>query len=250
MVVGGAFSFDWALVQEPVARFTRICTYDPSGTAWSDSVPQGKALSCIDRVEEIHRLQQASNLQGPYILVGYSIGGLYARLYAQRYPQDVLGIMLVDHAFTDVAPDANLKAPVSPNYDSPPVLISAEPIAPGLEDDENFRRLPPWAQQMHSWAMANHPVRPTAALAEQCADLLNQLTGQQPFPLAAKPLVIISTENETPGYQLLQKKLLSLSRNSKQIVAHRSSHAVIINQPEIVVEGIRQVANAIRNGRR
>src|SRR6202012_6267727 len=36
MIVGAAFSVDWQLVQPEVAKFTRVCTFDPSGTAWSD----------------------------------------------------------------------------------------------------------------------------------------------------------------------------------------------------------------------
>jgi hypothetical protein len=41
VMIVGAFSFDWALVQPQVAKFTRVCTFDPSGTAWSDPVKAG-----------------------------------------------------------------------------------------------------------------------------------------------------------------------------------------------------------------
>src|SRR5579871_670286 len=53
LIVGAGFSFDWDLVQSQVAKFTRVCTYDPSGTAWSDP---GPGPDCSDRVSEIHRL--------------------------------------------------------------------------------------------------------------------------------------------------------------------------------------------------
>jgi pimeloyl-ACP methyl ester carboxylesterase len=57
VIMGGAFSFDWGLIQPEVAKFTQVCTYDPSGTAWSDPYPaarrQDKSLpTCADRVEE------------------------------------------------------------------------------------------------------------------------------------------------------------------------------------------------------
>ncbi len=98
MIVGAAFSFDWGLVQPEVAKFTRVCTFDPSGTAWSDpfsnvkaplhsqalsssSVPQTNP-TCSDRVEEIHRVIAAVPVTGPYVLVGFSVGALWERLYA------------------------------------------------------------------------------------------------------------------------------------------------------------------------
>src|SRR5258708_11038720 len=53
MIVGAGFSFDWALVQPEVAKFTRVCTYDVSGTAWSDA---GPALTCAERIYEVHKV--------------------------------------------------------------------------------------------------------------------------------------------------------------------------------------------------
>lgn len=78
MVVGAGFSFDWGLVQPGVAKFTKICTYDASGTAWSDP---GPVLSCAARVNEIHTLLKSAKLEGPYVFAGLSIGALVARVY-------------------------------------------------------------------------------------------------------------------------------------------------------------------------
>ena len=85
MIVGAAFSFDWGLVQPEVAKFTRVCTFDPSGTAWSDpfrattsaisskSTPvKDSSPTCDDRVDEIHRLIMMTPINGPYVLVGFS----------------------------------------------------------------------------------------------------------------------------------------------------------------------------------
>ncbi|MEI9972913.1 MAG: hypothetical protein WDO73_13125 [Ignavibacteriota bacterium] len=62
MIVGAGFSFDWALVQPEVARFATVCTYDASGTAWSDPGPE---LTCRERVSEIHKLTRAAPLRAP-----------------------------------------------------------------------------------------------------------------------------------------------------------------------------------------
>ncbi|HEU5021872.1 MAG TPA: alpha/beta hydrolase, partial [Bryobacteraceae bacterium] len=85
VVAGGGFSFDWGLVQPTLSTLTRICTYDPSGTAWSDPFPRNPTPTCTDRVAELHEVLHRASVPTPVVLVGFSIGGLYARLYAARY---------------------------------------------------------------------------------------------------------------------------------------------------------------------
>lgn len=263
MVVGGAFSFDWGLIQPEVAKFTRICTYDSSGTAWSDpyrsvDVEREKpGPVCADRVAEIHHVLNNAGVTGPYVLVGFSIGGLVGRLYTHNHPKDVAGMVIVDHAFIDVGSDGAPAPPVSSKRagsessgDSAPVLISSTPITLGLEDDWNFSKLPQRNRDMHAWAMSTHPVRPTAETAAECSAVVESETRGEPFPLGDRPLIVIRTSNELPGYGHLQAKLLLLSRNSKQVVAQNSSHMVIIDEPEVVVSGIRKVVEAVRNGTR
>ena len=95
VIVGAEFSFDWGLVQPEVASLTRVCSYDHSGIGWSDPGPKD---SCALRVSEIHSALKNAGIKGPYVLVGHSLGGLVARLYAGRYPDEVAGVVFVDHA--------------------------------------------------------------------------------------------------------------------------------------------------------
>jgi pimeloyl-ACP methyl ester carboxylesterase len=99
IVVGGGFSFDWGLVQPHVAGFTKACTYDVSGTAWSDP---GPLLTCRERVNEVHKLLKNARIEGPYVVVGLSVGALIARLYASLHLSEIAGLVIVDHAFIDV----------------------------------------------------------------------------------------------------------------------------------------------------
>jgi len=257
VVAGGGFSFDWGLIQPEVAKLTRICTYDPSGTAWSDPYPpvknrENSAPNCADRVLELHSVLQNAKVAGPYVLVGFSIGGLVERLYARRYPEEVAGMVVVDHAFIDVGSDARPESIVSSKSaragsgDSPPVLISSTPITMGIEDDRNFNRLPQLNRDLHKWAMSSDPLRPTAESAADCSAVLEDGAPTQSFPLGNRPLVVIRTSNELPGYEQLQAKLLSLSRNSKQVLAEDSTHMVIIDRPDVVTNSIRRVVEAIR----
>lgn len=242
IVVSGGFSVDWVLVQPNVIATTRICTYDTAGTAWSDPLPDGTPQTCAARVEELHQLLVNAEIQTPVILTGYSIGGLIARLYTARYPDEVSGIVFIDHAFIDTHADPS-PPPTPPNsLDSPPVLISAPPITLDMADDENFNKLPEQNRKLHLWALT-HSVRPTPEMAAVCFSDVEKIEK----PLGAKPVVVVSTPNKLPHYQELQRKLLSLSTNSKQYVAENSSHMVIIDRPDVVILAIQAAIAVVRN---
>ena len=122
VIVGGGFSFDWALIQPSIANFTRVCTYDPSGTAWSDFYQNRKDANpnCAQRVTELYRMLQRAAIGGPYVLLGFSIGGPIERLYAELHPEQVSGMVIVDHAFI---PSGPLKAAMV-IIDQPEIVIA------------------------------------------------------------------------------------------------------------------------------
>jgi pimeloyl-ACP methyl ester carboxylesterase len=101
VIVGAGFSFNWGLVQPEVAKFTQVRSYDHSGIGWSESGPKD---SCSLRVTEVHTALKNAGIKGPYVLVGHSLGGLVARLYAGQYPDEVAGMVFVDHAFHPAFP--------------------------------------------------------------------------------------------------------------------------------------------------
>jgi pimeloyl-ACP methyl ester carboxylesterase len=90
----GAFSTDWALVQPKVAAYTRVCAYDRSGAAWSDLGPKPRTMD--QEAFDLHRLLAATGEHGPYVVVGQSLGGMIARIFAERYSEEVVGVVLVD----------------------------------------------------------------------------------------------------------------------------------------------------------
>jgi pimeloyl-ACP methyl ester carboxylesterase len=240
MIVGAGFSSDWTSVQPEIAKFATVCTYDPSGMAWSD---KGPALDCRGRVNEVRKAMQAVELKPPYVLVGLSIGACVARLYAAEHPAEVAGMVIVDHAFTpDPDPDAGKPSGNFAGLDSPPRLLEQTPIDLTVEDISHFENLPPSARVLHGWAMSLHPKLPTAEDADDCLAHLRSAPS-----LGEMPLVIVSTGNEARGYARLQNQLLALSRRSSQMKAQRSFHAVEIDQPDVVIAAIRRVADAARN---
>jgi pimeloyl-ACP methyl ester carboxylesterase len=239
VMVVGAFSVDWALVQPQIAKLTRICTYDVAGTAWSDAGPNS---TCPDRTEEIHGLLKNAGITGPFVFVGLSVGGLVVRFYASEYPDEVAGMVIVDHAFSPkpkVTPKISSK-----DGDSPPVLIEMAPIILTVEDISDFNRLPPAVRDLHRWAAARVPGVDHAKTADDCESRLGATGGDH--PLGSLPLAVISTGNTTPGYEELQAKLVALSRNSRQVFAD-SFHAVEIDQPDVVAAAIRDIVEPVRH---
>jgi len=89
----------WALVQPAIGTHTRACSYDRAGVGFSD--PQRRPGSSANIVDDLHRLLTAASFKPPYILVGHSLGGMHVRLYADMYPTEVAGMVLVDPSHED-----------------------------------------------------------------------------------------------------------------------------------------------------
>ena len=77
-----------------IARHSRVCSYDRSGTGWSDDGPG--VLSVSDLADDLRRLQENAPIDTPMIIVASSMGGLVAEMYARRFPDRVAGLVFVD----------------------------------------------------------------------------------------------------------------------------------------------------------
>lgn len=259
VIVGAGYSFDWGLVQSEVAKFTQVCSYDHSGIGWSDDGPKD---SCVLRAKEVHTVLKNTGIEGPYVLVGHSLGGLVARVYAGRYPEEVAGMVFVDHALlmiganirmrpgmTPLPPNGGIVAP--PGKSSTPASGGVGPIVFGMQDDPNFSRLPSQDRDLHLWFMAK--ARDQAALqanheiVPQCSADADAILEKHSHPLGDKPLVDVDTP--TSAGAELQRTLLSISTNSKEMVADKSDHFVMIDRPDVVIDAISQVVRSARNKR-
>ena len=263
VIVGAGFSFDWGLVQPGVASITQVCSYDHSGSGWSDDGPTD---SCALRVREIHEALKNAGIKGPYVLVGHSLGALVARLYAGQYPNEVAGVVFVDHALAMVnrrpPPGSGAAAPppMPPLPTSPP---GGGKTAIGMEDDPNFSKLSARDRELHLWGTTQ--VRGKAAstgspldMLLDCVEQADGISKDQSHPLGNKPLVDVSASSAPPlpppvvepwriKYEELQTELLSLSGNSKRLVAENSGHFIFIDRPDVVIDAISQVVQSVRN---
>jgi len=93
---GGESSLDWRFVQPQLTKTTRTCSYDRAGYGFSDRGPLPRDASAA--VSDLHALVAAAGIPKPFVLVGYSYGELYSRLYADRFLSDLAGLVLVEPA--------------------------------------------------------------------------------------------------------------------------------------------------------
>jgi CheY-like chemotaxis protein/pimeloyl-ACP methyl ester carboxylesterase len=97
----GLVGLDFLLVAERAAELTTTVVYDRGGTGWSDPVDLPRTAAEV--TSELRELLQAAEVASPYILAGHSLGAFYGRQYAQRFPDEVAGLLLLDPGHEDVA---------------------------------------------------------------------------------------------------------------------------------------------------
>jgi pimeloyl-ACP methyl ester carboxylesterase len=90
----GHVGLDYLNVHQQVAEITTSVLYDRAGTGWSDDVDLPRTAKTV--AAELRQLLQAAEVPPPYLLVGHSLGGAYARRYAQLYPDEVAGLLFLE----------------------------------------------------------------------------------------------------------------------------------------------------------
>ncbi|MGD3106091.1 alpha/beta fold hydrolase [Streptomyces sp. YGL11-2] len=96
----GLVGLDFLNTHDRVAELTTSVLYDRAGTGWSSPVDLPRTAA--DVVGELHGLLRTAAVPGPYVLVGHSLGGAYARHFAQRFPDEVAGLLLLDPFHEDI----------------------------------------------------------------------------------------------------------------------------------------------------
>jgi pimeloyl-ACP methyl ester carboxylesterase len=225
-------------VFQQVAKFTRVCAYDRPGTARdanhlsrSTQVPMPRTAR--DLVSDLHALLRAGHIPGPYVIAAHSFGGIFARLYASTYPNEVVGMVLVD------ALSEKVRSGLTPEQWKLYVIILTKPPS-GFEKYKEIETLDVNASfdQIEKAATAQ-PLR---------AIPLFVLTQGQPFDLSPwQPLPADFPAALNRAWHTGQDALAALAPNAKHTIATKSSHYIQVQEPQLVVNAIKQVVEAVRN---
>jgi len=263
-------SISWFIVQEKVAQFTRVCSYDRPGFGWSE--PASGPLSSDQVAANLHGLLETASVPGPYILVGHSDGGVYVRAYARQYPAEVLGLVLVDSSHES----QNLRFPAKFQEFSERQNLTTQ-LCQYISPFGAFRLLKLWNLILPETIVSSDTGEIVVAILYRtpyckvaydeliaASEMLSQPGG--PASLGNLPLVVLSagaTYAELPEVavmaigedvlaqmdqvsQELQQELVSLSTQGVQVIAEESSHYIQWDKPDLVIDAIHKLVEQAR----
>jgi pimeloyl-ACP methyl ester carboxylesterase len=247
---GGTMS--WAGVQEQVSNHTRVCSYDRAGMSWSEPGPKPRTYMRI--ADELHALLQAAGEEGPYVLVGHSVGAHTVRFFVQEYPTDIVGIVLVDPAHenilsTDLIPIIQQIQGTYVGYAhggfwrsilNPGFIMGVEGPDVPLEILNNL-------EVVYSPKSLHTAADELAAMYETVHALnATNIEGAG----GDKPTIVLSADNEIAqltGALEHHKELASLSTRGEHILVP-GGHNIHYEHPEVVAEAILNIVNSVRQG--
>jgi pimeloyl-ACP methyl ester carboxylesterase len=257
----GGFSAQWVRVQREVSGTTRVCAYDRAGMGWSEMGPDPRDAKQI--TGELHTLLGKAGIEGPYVLVGHSFGGMYMQTYAARYPDEVAGVALVDSS-TD--PDQFSQRPQARDSYEPQkqtfavvpqlvrlgvslparlgvvrLLSKLDPASPELpqQQREQIDALTPSTRQWSTSALEFLAPTQTLRLGS-------------PGSLGNKPLAVVTAGESEPSWLKLQDELATLSSNSIHRVVKGATHESLLydrSDAQATSAAIDEVVTAVRNDR-
>jgi pimeloyl-ACP methyl ester carboxylesterase len=269
-----ASSLNWTSVQAALTPFVRVCSYDRAWLGWSD--PAGSPRTVSHAVEELHALLAAATIPAPCILTGHSFGGLLVRCYAARYPDQVAGLVLVDPLaagewlepseaqWKTLRRGASLArrgallarfgvvrfglALLSGGARLIPQLV-ARLAGSGAGESaisrlvREVQKMPPetwpvvrahWCQPKSFLGMANYleSLPASASEAAACGELSADI-----------PVTIFSASNSGAAQLAERDAMARRSLKGKHIIAAKSGHWIHFDQPELVIQAIREMVD-------
>lgn len=275
----------WAIVQPRIAAFTRACSYDRAGSGFSDPGPLPRTTERI--ATELHDALRAGKIAGPYVLVGSAYGGDHVRAFADLFPSDVAGLVLVDADASDVDTPENRKDDDDGDLAYVPKLKQcrdaivagnptfALPAPPGRPTrmcaQGFFRGLPESELSPELNAKLLELTQHKIAMWDSIVSEMEQMPADEVWlqqhrrTLGSTPVRILTSGNHGVGHldrpppvsldqlkyeydrALAQSRWLSLSSDSKQLFARQSSEYIQFDDPDLVVETVREVVGHSRS---
>ena len=244
-------------VRSRVGDFARVVAYDRPGLGWSDPLPAGRTHDARTIAEALHAALASAGIPGPYVLVALGQGALHAIVFADRYPDEVAGAVLVEPQH----PDAYFRLPNGGRLQRRQRSVAR--VAPTLARVGAIR---PFARTLIKEAEAL-PARAFAELEAFMAQVTHVRSSareveallQFTFPQVRRskdfddrPLLVLSASRDSIGGDRIHEEMAMLSSNSRHIVVEGSSHGTIVTDPKharVVGDATRLVLDAAAHGR-
>lgn len=262
----------WQKVQQQVSAITRACFYDRAGYGFSD--PSNRPMTADNVTDDLHALLHAAGIAEPLVLVGHSLGALYATLYADKFPSQVAGLVLIDPSFAGQEPatwDADEKQRIKlelvrllANTKACADLARAGKLGPS-DSHGCFQLAPGRTPAETSYLMQSFlkPFRYESAISEaeshsafatgRNEDSLEEERAARPF--GDRPVIVLTGSAyppdpyETPAMEKAfydnwkagHERLAARSTRGRSIVVPKSGHAIQLDQPQQVIDAVKTV---------
>lgn len=236
---------DFYYLQNKLQNQARIVSYDRAGYGWSEETDLPRTIDII--VEELHALLKTANEAPPYILVGHSLASLEVIHFAQKYPNEVQAIVLLDGGSPEYYAQQSELISYLINRGMAGLRVTGIVRALGSFgvnlpfSGANLRndRLPPEWRAVDRSKYYNHigadsNVRFIESMNENAQTVLDG------GKLTDIPLLILSSDGGA-NWTAVQQQLLHWSNLSEQVTIPKSSHYIHWSNQEIVLEKIREV---------
>jgi pimeloyl-ACP methyl ester carboxylesterase len=263
---------EWQQIQSQVSKFTEACWYDRAGMGWSDTGPFPRTSVAI--ADDLHKLLRNAGVPAPYVLVGFSFGGLPTRVYSQRYAKEVSGLVLVDSA----QEDEPRRAPRFYLGHSAPRWLW-HPIDLGLRiasftglirftqaSAMQSRNPPQMTADQIIGALRQQPKSFATGASTGITEPLSYLEAASVHDLGNLELIVLTAgrsqdfrnadlNRQAADYQQiwiheLQPKLVRLSTQGRQVVVENCDHNIPSQAPNVVIDAIREVVTASGSSKR
>jgi pimeloyl-ACP methyl ester carboxylesterase len=235
---GGDMSSAMGWIAPAVAEHTRVCVYDRAGRGWSD--PSGNTQDGEQITTDLHTLLHRAHVPGPYVLAGHSFGGLYVRIFAARYPNEVAGMVLIDSTGSALPASTSAQS-WGPDH----ILARASVLASTsarlgvgrlISLGGGYGTLPPRsADQVRAKTATSTSLRSTIDEFLQASASEHEAASLTDF--GDKPLVVLTAgSGSNAAWMAAQDKTATLSANSVHRVVDGASHPdLILKQADAAV---------------
>lgn len=244
----------WGKVQPALSRVTRTCSYDRAGFGWS--ADQSGARDAAHIADQLHALLATAGITTPIVLVGHSAGGLYARVYAAKFPRDVAGLVLVDATSPAPLPQPPFSIALDHHSDAEFAFVKATVALGVARLMGQCDAVPPELEAYAGWikASACHYPQLDAYVRESRAldDARKQAAATGPF--GNLPILVLSQDPMRPMPVFLKNRVsekdwtwsatahdrdqaafLGLSGRSRRVIAPGSGHYIQYDRPDVLV---------------